>query len=58
MILDFYYTQVFTNVKKDYILSEIDLNISEFSSISWRYNDNQLKLYNSKFKYTFFKNMH
>ena len=51
MILNFYHLQVFSNVSNDFVLNEIKIIDSELSSISWRLNENSIKLYNSRFQY-------
>jgi hypothetical protein len=51
MILNFYHLQVFSIVSNDFVLNEININDSELASISWRINENSIKLYNSKFQY-------
>jgi len=51
MVLNFYHLQVFSNVAKDNVLNEINIYDSELSSITWRINENSIKLYNSKFQY-------
>jgi hypothetical protein len=51
MILNFYHLQVFSNISNDFVLNEIIINESELASISWRINENSIKLYNSKVQY-------
>jgi hypothetical protein len=42
---------VFSNISNDFVLNEIIINESELASISWRINENSIKLYNSKVQY-------
>ena len=51
MVLNFYHLQVFSNISNDFVLNEINITDSELSSLSWRINENSIKLYNSKFQF-------